>query len=389
MKISVQDCINLINSVIEPLNSDLASHLRKGTYIAYSIAKEMGLTDNQVKHVFIVASIHDISVLLSKTHGCSLTDSEILQNYTLNSQKVEREIQTLTQLSNILQMGYGDANAAVIDDVVYFAYALEFYLRNQEKDYIAYTEDLIDGFFDAYPGCQQAIAEAVKRLVKKDIFWLRLETPRMYDSLQHVSPLRGDLITLKELEEICLILARIVDKHSCFTVVHCTSVGRVAGLIAELMKLPEEIQKKIRIAGYLHDIGKVHIPPEILNKEGPLTHRERALMKKHSFMTYEMLCDISSLSDVTSWAANHHERLDGSGYPFGLKEQDLDLPSRIMAVADMFTALVENRPYRNGMSTDDAMKILDDDVARGKVDGNIVRILEANADRVAASVGVM
>lgn len=389
MKISLQDCINLINIVIEPLFSDLASHLRREAFIAYTVAHEMGLNDNQVKHVFIAASIHDISILLKSTRSLSLTDSDILNNYAINGQEVEREIRILNRISNVFQdtaMAFSDY---IVDELVYFSGAFELYLRDQDKDYISYSETLLDTFFGTHPEFSQRLTDAARRLSKNDIFWLRLESKSMFEAKQSFSPLKDILVTMKDLNEICLFLARIVDKHSSFTVMHSTSVGRVAARLGMLMQLPEVEQNKIRVAGYLHDIGKIYIPTDILNKEGPLTYRERALMKKHSFMTMEMLSVIDSFKEITPWAANHHERLDGSGYPFGLSADEQDLPSRIIAVADMFTALIEHRPYRRGMPAQAAMRILQEDANRGKLDIAIVTRLAASAESVIECVGLM
>ena len=101
-------------------------------------------------------------------------------------------------------------------------------------------------------------------------------------------------------------------------------------------------------------------------------------MKKHSYKTLEMLSYIKSLQEIIPWAANHHERLDGSGYPFGLNANELDETSRIIAIADMFTALTEDRPYRKGMELSQVVDILDSEVAQGKLDGLIVDIVKRN-----------
>ena len=385
MKTSVQDCLNLINVVIEPLFSDLALHLRQSSFIAFYIARNLQLSDNQVKDVFISASMHDLGVLLKNAHRDGLIAADVLDGHYLNGLEVQHEIAMLNRISNALYVQESDCT--LVSDIVYFADTFELYLRGQDKDYISYSEMLVDNFFALHAEFRQEIVDAMKSLAQDDVFWLRLESSNMHKVLQRISPLRDSYVTLEDLKDICLILARIVDIHSSFTVTHSTSVSRVAAKIASLMLYSEEQQQKIGIAGYLHDIGKVYIPSAVLNKEGQLTRKERALMKKHSYKTLEMLSHIKSLKEITPWAANHHERLDGSGYPFGLHADELDEASRIIAVADVFTALTEDRPYRKGMDLTQAMDILETEADQKKLDKLIVDIVKRNIKIIFDCVG--
>lgn len=376
MKISVQDCLNLINVVVEPLFSDLALHLRQSSLIAFYIARNLKLSDAQIKDVFISASLHDLGLLLKSAQNYRLDAEDILGGYYLNGLEVQNEIAMFNRISNSLYVQ--ESNCTLVNDIVYFSDAFELYLNKQDEDFISYSETLVEDFFSRHSDFRHEIVDAMNRLAKDDVFWLRLESSNMHKVLQRISPLRDSYVTLEDLKDICLILARIVDIHSSFTVTHSTSVSHVAAKIASLMFYPQELQQKIGIAGYLHDIGKVYIPSEILNKEGQLTRKERALMKKHSYKTLEMLSYIKSLQEIIPWAANHHERLDGSGYPFGLNANELDETSRIIAIADMFTALTEDRPYRKGMELSQVVDILDSEVAQGKLDGLIVDIVKRN-----------
>src|SRR5208337_2538002 len=102
------------------------------------------------------------------------------------------------------------------------------------------------------------------------------------------------------------------------------------------------------IAGLLHDIGKLSVPEDILEKPAPLDCSEVNKIKAHSFMTHRILENIGSLDKITQWASLHHERLNGTGYPYHYGKEKLPVGARIIAVADVFTALTENRPYRKG-----------------------------------------
>jgi len=135
---------------------------------------------------------------------------------------------------------------------------------------------------------------------------------------------------------------------------------------------------KVEIAGLLHDLGKLHTPDKIPEKKGPLDDIERSIMDQHSYETYEILRHIKGLGEVALWSAYHHEGINGAGYPFHPSEKQLNTEARIIAVADVFQALVQDRPYRQGMPLEKIITILDDMVASGKLDKEIVELIKKN-----------
>jgi HD-GYP domain-containing protein (c-di-GMP phosphodiesterase class II) len=136
------------------------------------------------------------------------------------------------------------------------------------------------------------------------------------------------------------------------------------------------------IAAYLHDLGKLAVPSEILEKRDRLTQAEWGVMRTHAYYTYQILNPIEALNLVASWSSLHQERLDGSGYPFHVGEDDLPLGARVMAVADVFTGLTEDRPYRKGMTREGALEVLHDMVAKGELDARLVSLLEEHFEAI-------
>jgi HD-GYP domain-containing protein (c-di-GMP phosphodiesterase class II) len=132
--------------------------------------------------------------------------------------------------------------------------------------------------------------------------------------------------------------------------------------------------RMMSVAGYLHDIGKLAVPSEILEKPARLSNEEFNIMKSHVYHSYRILEAVSGLDIINTWASFHHERMDGKGYPFHIKGGELSLGSRIMAVADVFTAITEDRPYRKGMSGEHALKIIEDMAKNSSLDQSIVGI---------------
>ena len=144
---------------------------------------------------------------------------------------------------------------------------------------------------------------------------------------------------------------------------------------------PEEV-KMMEIAGNLHDIGKLRVPNEILEKPGKLDEAEFNIMREHTYYTRTILASVDRFDKIADWAAFHHEKLNGMGYPFHLSGEQLDVGARIMAVADIFSAITEVRPYRAGMNREKAMGVLKESVNRGEICGWVVKLLEEHFDEV-------
>jgi HD-GYP domain-containing protein (c-di-GMP phosphodiesterase class II) len=146
-------------------------------------------------------------------------------------------------------------------------------------------------------------------------------------------------------------------------------------MLARRLYFEERECRLLRIAGHLHDMGKVSVPNAILEKEGKLSSPEFDVIRGHAYHTHQILGNIGGFEEITEWASFHHERMDGHGYPFHHKGEALSLGSRIVAVADVFTALMENRPYRKGVDRDTGVRILREFSARGSLDPRIVSVL--------------
>lgn len=155
---------------------------------------------------------------------------------------------------------------------------------------------------------------------------------------------------------------------------HNYRVGKYSTLIMQII-CPEKSNYSFSLAATYHDVGKVVVPEDILNKEGKLTDEEFAQIKKHPAASYDMLKEFMG-NKLANYARWHHEKLDGSGYPDGIKGDQIPLESRIMTVADIFDALTTARCYRKAFCFDEALEIMRTDVQKGKIDGEVFRVLE-------------
>jgi PAS domain S-box-containing protein/putative nucleotidyltransferase with HDIG domain len=148
------------------------------------------------------------------------------------------------------------------------------------------------------------------------------------------------------LQETIEVISYLVEVRDPYTAGHQRRVSGIACAIAKKMGLSEELIEKIRVAGLLHDVGKIGIPIDILNKPVPLSSLEFEMIKTHPALGYEIVSRVHFLEDVAKVILEHHERIDGSGYPQGLRREEISLEARILAVADVAEAMSSHRAYR-------------------------------------------
>jgi putative nucleotidyltransferase with HDIG domain len=148
------------------------------------------------------------------------------------------------------------------------------------------------------------------------------------------------------LQETIKIVINVLNMHDEYTKDHSTNVANYSKVMAEEMQLTQLEISDVFITGLLHDIGKTFIPIKLLNKKGKLTEEEYKIMKTHSVKGYDILSKSYSLKKISKYVLYHHERWDGSGYPNGIKKDEIPVVSQIIAVADAYDAMMTDRPYR-------------------------------------------
>ncbi len=183
-------------------------------------------------------------------------------------------------------------------------------------------------------------------------------------------------VSAEELDNICRAFADIIDAKSPFTFNHSTNVAAFSVAIARASGADANEQQRIYRAALLHDIGKLGISNLILDKPGRLTPEERIEIEKHPVFTNNILAHVRAFGDFAWTASIHHECLDGSGYPYKLTADQIDAPARMICVADVFEALTADRPYRAGMTTENAFGLMRSAFAT-KLCGTTIDVLES------------
>jgi putative two-component system response regulator len=177
---------------------------------------------------------------------------------------------------------------------------------------------------------------------------------------------------LEHAETVLFTLALTIEAKDPYTEGHCDRLSKYAVALGKRLGLPEDQLVALRRAGMVHDLGKTAIPERILQKAGPLTAEDWVLMKKHPEIGERICQPLRSFSLVLPIIRHHHEKLDGSGYPDGLKNGAIPLTAKILTTVDVYDALTTDRPYRKALSREEALAIMEAEVKRGWWEGSLV-----------------
>lgn len=222
-----------------------------------------------------------------------------------------------------------------------------------------------------------ALVSAFESVAADDQFWAGFASPFLDSRLVMLAPIEH-LRNVDEdyLDDIAAAFGQVIDAKSAFTAGHSGRVANLAAAIGDAMGVPAARRRWLHRAALLHDVGRLGVSNSILDKPGPLDDREWEKMRDHAVHTQAILGRVGVLADIAPVAAAHHERLDGAGYPLGLKDHQIRRETRIITVCDYYDALSSDRPYRAAMSPDDAMAIITADIGTA-VDGECVEALRA------------
>jgi putative two-component system response regulator len=186
--------------------------------------------------------------------------------------------------------------------------------------------------------------------------------------------------SLEETESILFALAQAVEHRDRCTAGHCERLSLLSVTMGAMLGLSHPEIVALHRGGYLHDIGKIAVPDAILFKPGPLSPEEWAVMRTHTTKGVEICSPARTLAPVLPMIRSHHERWDGSGYPDGLRGEEIPLLARILQVADVFDALTSARPYKPAFPQEEALRILDEEVLRGWRDPALVQLMHELCD---------
>lgn len=387
LRVNIFDMVVSIARVIDMMSPVVGNHHMQVAYLAYRLGEQLQLSADQKYELFLAGSLHDIGAFSlqdrldllefedTKPGEHSVAGSFILETFTPFS-----SIARLIKFHHVhwkngegaFQNGESVPNGSHIihlADRVAVKISRKAPVLSQVRDICReISEHKGDVFVPEY-------VDALINMANREHIWLDIMSGSMEEILKRTVLYRTKELTIEEMVDFSRLVCRLIDFKSKFTAAHSNGVAAVAVELSRLSGFSKHERRLIEIAAYLHDLGKLAIPSEILDKQDKLTDNERFIMRSHVYHTYRVLEPFEILRVAGSWGALHQERLNGTGYPFGLTSDELPLGSRIMAVADVFTALTENRPYRKGMDTKDTKAVLQSMVDAGELDNSLVDVV--------------
>lgn len=394
--IPLMDLVLGLADMTDLVSPDLVNHHLEVAYIAGELAGEAGLPGEKRAELVTAGALHDLGALsLAEKLGAMRFEARNPYGHAEMGYRLLKTFAPFEGVAGLVRFHHsrwdrGDGSGADPRAVPLGCHILHL------ADRVAVLKDRRSHILDQADGIREKIKResgamfqpdlvgAFLRVSEKPAFWLSAASPRA--ELSRPSDGEGPALRLESCELLALtrLFAHIIDFRSRFTATHSAGVAAVARELAALAGMTGRELLLIEIAGYLHDLGKLAVPAEILNKEEPLTRHEFNVIYSHPFHTGRALRRIRGLGEAAVWAADHHERLNGRGYPYRLPAERLPTGSRITAVADVFTAIVEGRPYQERMGPETAIKIIGRQAENGQLDPAIYELLAANAPRVDA-----
>jgi putative nucleotidyltransferase with HDIG domain len=380
-------CLSDACDLISPA---LTNHHKQVAYISYSIGKELGLDDQRLTDVTIAAAMHDIGAL-SLRERIDLMEFESTNTsahcevgyYLLRSFKpTERIADIVRRHHHYWNDANRDATFLIESDIIHCADRVAL-LIDRRKDVIGQVDDIREKVAKQRSVMfNPEVHDAFAAISEKEYFWLDTISPTVYRILRRSTRTNSLTLHPEQLHDLAMLFSRIIDFRSHFTATHSAGVAATAAKLAELSGFSKRECEYMHIAGLLHDLGKLAIPREVLEKPGKLDKAEFDLIRTHTYHTYRILDTLEDFETINEWGAFHHERLNGKGYPFHHQKEDLSLGSRIMAVADIFSAIIEDRPYRKGMDPEEVTNLLNSIAAHRFIDQEIVSLLKRNQSAV-------
>lgn len=363
------------------IRSNITNHNKRVSLIAVRIGKDLGLDNSSLFDLSAYAMLHDNGITHESYNVMSENGVDRLERSISHCIAGEKNIAAfpfLEKRENIIKYhheaydGSGffgiQGNAIpLFSQIISIADTVEIEWQNGiEKQEI--LSDILKRKGTKY---SSEMCGAFKGVARNQSFWLSLDNMFIDTELKNCIPVFYIELDYPELLRISDIMSGIIDAKSPFTGDHSKGLSKKIGVMADYYGFDKEKKTRLIIAADLHDLGKLVIPNEIIDKPGKLTAAEFDVIKSHTYYTRKIIESVKGFEDICEWASNHHEKLDGTGYPYGFSESKLSFEDKLMACMDIYQALTEERPYRDGLSHEKACDILIDVANKGHISREI------------------
>jgi HD-GYP domain-containing protein (c-di-GMP phosphodiesterase class II) len=382
-----------LSEALDYVGVDDHYHGKRVAYMAAQLAQGLKLTQNKIDDLINIGMLHDCGVSCTQTHNnlVNQLDWSGSQDHCERGALLLKKVSSYKDYAEIIYYHHThwdtltsldiDETTKISANIIFLVDRVDA-LRAQgltHEEIIVLLRNQSDKMFAAN------LIENFIKVSKPDSFWFYLEHDNLEIYLHEwVAQHETRNYDYALIKEVALFFSDIIDAKSPFTSDHSFKVARIATFLAKKSAFKLEQIQNIELAGLFHDLGKLKVNDEILNKQGPLDTQERTIMNRHGFDSEMILRQIDAFKEIAILASMHHEFLDGNGYPYQREASTIPLEARILTIADIFQALVQNRPYREGLSADKTLKIMEEMLEEGKLDQSIMIKVRENLSEIYA-----
>jgi len=388
-ELNLREVIYALSEALDLVGIDDIRHGKRVAFMAAECAKEAGVDTAYIDELIGIGMLHDSGVSTTDVHKNLVTQLE-WKDEQLHCVRGAALLEKVTLLQAFAPVVYyhhthwDDLEGMDLDE------------RVKSQANLIYLVDRVDALRTQIEGQDLEKREEIERIIsehagsffspewvrcflaasQRNSFWFNLEEGALESYLMEWAALgEHRMIPFAQIREIARMFADVVDAKSPFTFEHSFGVAAVSVFLAKAIGLDESKIGTVEIGALLHDLGKLRVHDEVLNKAGKLDHAEKMEMNRHGFDSNVILHHIKGFREIALIASLHHETLDGKGYPYSLGAEDIPLEARIVTVADIFQALVQTRPYRESMSAERAYGVLEEMAGEGKLDTGVVALV--------------
>lgn len=395
---SLFSLVHSFSTALDLVSPVLVNHHLRVAYIASELSRQLNLPSNQEEQIIMASALHDIGAFSFKERRQFI---EFEAEFELSGVHQHAEVgyfllkqfKPFTQLAKFIRFhhvfwneGEGQEfkgkSVPPASHLIHLSDRLAVLISDKKPIW-----EQVENIAQKIQGqngrmFSPALVEALLNIAPREYFWMDLISPDLGSILSKRVNQQKIRLKTDQLLTLAQTFAHVVDFRSPFTASHSSQVAKTAEILGKSLGFSQTESELLKVAGYLHDLGKLAISEEILEKPGPLNASELKQIKSHPYYTYRILERIDHFEVINRWASLHHERLDGQGYPFHLAADKIPLGAKIMAVADVATALIENRPYQKGMDPQKTIGILKTMVKNQALDEKVVKIFEKKLPQI-------
>ncbi len=371
------DLVTMIGRTLNLIDSRLVDHGARVALVLEDLLRTEGCRDAELrKDLHILALLHDVGAYRTEEISNMVKfETGDVWGHSIYGYLFLREFTPLKERAKVVLYHHADCGSLPEgpEEVRHYAQLL-------------HIADRAVIWHDEVKGTREALMEHLRRKAGSaflpECVELFEKADRRFDTMAQLdAPVRiadimkDDAVSVEEARDYLKMVVHTIDFRSHVTVTHTMSVMEIGVRLARWLGLPAQTREQIRYGALLHDLGKVGTPVSILEKPGRLTDEEMAVMREHVVLSGQII-DGCVEETVARIAVRHHEKLDGSGYPLGLSGEELTLPERILAVADIASALQMRRSYKDEFPKEHCLSILREWSCRGKLDARVVNTVE-------------